>query len=121
MENSNLHSYNDRTCPARNTLAGDALARPSGDPASGPLFLVFGRSGPVFRRGEFSETGKVFGFDLGGRTIFSADRLVDFLAMNGDIFGSGDTESHFVTADIHHGDLDIVTDLDDLIALSGQH
>src|SRR5258707_14693678 len=66
----------------------------------------------------FSESGQVFGFDLGGLAILAPDGVVNFLTVDGDRFGGGDAESHLVAANIDDGDFDVVADNDRLVLLT---
>src|SRR5438552_1699329 len=71
--------------------------------------------------GDLSETRKILGFDLRRLAVFPANGVVNFFAMDADLFGGIDPQTHLVAADIHHGDLDVVSDHDRLVALTGQH
>lgn len=55
------------------------------------------------------------------RLAFASDCVVDFLAMDGDVCGGGDSESHFFAANVNDGDFDIITDDDGFVALSGEY
>src|SRR5258706_7469391 len=70
---------------------------------------------------DLSETRKILGFDLRRLAVFPANGVVDLFAMDADLFGGVDPQTHLVAADIHHGDLDVVSDHDRLVALTGQH
>src|SRR5258708_40254245 len=70
---------------------------------------------------HFAQSREILGFDLGGLTVFTPDGIVHFFAMNADRLGGVDPQTHLVAADIHHGDLDVVSDHDRLVALTGQH
>lgn len=73
-------------------------------------------------KGLFSaEPVDVLGLQLASATIVSLDRLIDFLAMDGDLGRCIDTESNFVTTDVHHGDHDIIADHDAFVTLSRQY
>src|SRR5688572_25404203 len=77
------------------------------------------RAGPL--RGDLAEAGEVFRLHLGGGAVLALDRVVHFLAVDADLLGGGDPQTHLVAADVYHGDLDVVADHDRLIALSRQH
>src|SRR5262245_39808371 len=70
---------------------------------------------------DLSKSRKILGFDLCRGAILTPDGIVDFLAMNADLFGGVDTESHFVATNVDDCDLDIVPDHDCFIALPGQY
>ena len=53
--------------------------------------------------------------------ILALDRVEAFLAMNGDLLRSIDSQSDLVATDINDRDLDIVRDNDALVALSRQN
>jgi hypothetical protein len=75
-----------------------------------------------FLRADLPDTsGQIFRLHLGGRSIFSADRVVHFFAMNADLLRSIDSEANFVATNINDGDFNVVTDHDRFIALTGQH
>src|SRR4051794_17046640 len=69
----------------------------------------------------FGDAGEVFWFDLCGFAVFAPDGVVNFFAMDADRFGGGDTESHFIPADIDDCDFNIVADNNRLVLLTGQH
>ena len=77
--------------------------------ASGQLFLHHGLFGWCW--------GRLGIFVI----IFALDRVKDFLAMDRDLLGCIDTQSHLVATDINDRDLDIVRDNDALVALSRQN
>src|SRR5262245_54798085 len=52
-----------------------------------------------------------------GATIFPLDRFVHFLPVNRDIVWSFDTEANLVTADVHNGDYDVVTNHDAFVTV----
>src|SRR5258708_6901209 len=53
--------------------------------------------------------------------VFALDRLVHFLAVYGNLGRRLDAQPHLVTADVHHGDHDVVTDDDAFVALPRQN
>src|SRR5215217_5693766 len=56
------------------------------------------------RRGvDLPKARKVLGLHLGRLAVFAADGVVDFLAMDADLFRGIDPQTHLVAADIHHG------------------
>src|SRR3954470_7699227 len=75
----------------------------------------------LFLGSDLSKTRKILGFDLRRLAVFPANGVVDLFAMDADLFGGIDPQTHLVAADIHHGDLDVVSDHDRLVALTGQH
>src|SRR5206468_1737285 len=75
-----------------------------------------------FLRADLSDTsGQIFRLHLCGRSVLPADRVVHLFAMNADLLRSIDPEANFVATDINDGDLNVVTDHDRFIALTGQH
>src|SRR5258706_10964441 len=86
---------------------------------AGSLRLIFLLG--LFLGSDLSETRKILGFDLRRLAVFPANGVVDLFAMDADLFGGVDPQTHLVAADIHHGDLDVVSDHDRLVALTGQH
>src|SRR5687768_17191189 len=86
-------------------------------PSRGLLLLVL----LLALRSDLSKSRKILGFDFRSRSILTADGVVDFLAMDADLLGGVDPQTHLVTADVYHGDLDVVADHDRLVALTGQH
>src|SRR5690349_1453806 len=83
-----------------------------------PLLLFLGLvTGSL--RADLSETRKILGLDLRRGAVFAPDGVIDFLAMDADLFGSVDPEADFVAADIHDGHLDVIPDHDRLVALTG--
>src|SRR2546422_10949853 len=70
---------------------------------------------------DLSKTRKILGFDLRRLAVFPANGVVDLSAMDADLFGGADPQTHLVAADIDHGDLDVVSDRDRLAALTGLH
>jgi len=51
--------------------------------------------------------------------VLTEDGLVKLSAMHGDVFGGIDAETHFSALHLHNGHLDVVTNHDRLIALTG--
>src|SRR3954466_3708087 len=97
----------------------ESAAIPLGVMGAGALRLIFLLR--FFLGGDLSETRKILGFDLRRLAVFPANGVVDLFAMDADLFGGIDPQTHLVAADIHHGDLDVVSDHDRLVALTGQH
>src|SRR5438128_1877412 len=81
------------------------------------LLLVFGL---IFRT-DLSKTRKILGFNLRGCTVFTTDRVVDFLAMDADLLGRIDSDSNLIAPDVDDSHFDVVADHDRLVALPGQH
>jgi len=52
--------------------------------------------------------------------LFTEDDLVYLFAVNGDVSGGGDTETHLAAPHLYDDDLDIVANHDRLIGLTGQ-
>jgi hypothetical protein len=61
---------------------------------------------------------EILGFQTRSRTILALDRIVNFLAMHGDVIRRIDAEANLVAADVHDRDLDVVTDHDRFVSLS---
>jgi hypothetical protein len=47
--------------------------------------------------------------------------IVDFLAMNGDVARRLNPQAHFISADVDHGDVDVISDDDRFVSLTGQN
>src|SRR5688572_32291571 len=75
----------------------------------------------VLAGSDLSKTRKILGFDLRRFAVFPANGVVNFLAMDADLFGGIDPQAHLVAADVNHGNFDVVADHDRLVALTGQH
>src|SRR3954463_15073890 len=95
------------------------LRREAPLPSGRGLWLIFLLW--LFLGGDLSETRKILGFDLRRLAVFTANGVVDFFAMDADLFGGIDPQTHLVAADINHGNFDVVSDHDRLVALTGQH
>src|SRR4051812_3061739 len=95
------------------------LRRRFGDGVPNPLRLIFLFG--LFLGSDLSKTRKILGFYLCRFAVFTANGIINFLAMDADLFGGIDPQTHLVAADINHGDLDVVSDHDRLVALTGQH
>jgi len=50
--------------------------------------------------------------------VLAPDRVVHFFSVDRDMGRGLDPEAHFVTSNIHNGQLDVVTDHDCLVALT---
>ena len=50
--------------------------------------------------------------------MLALDRFINFLAMDGNLGGGFDSQSHLVAPDVNNGDLDVVADENTLIALT---
>src|SRR5665213_756159 len=72
-------------------------------------------------RNDLSKTRKILGFYLRRRPVFPADGFIHFLAMDSHFLRGLNPQTNLVTADIHHSDLDVVSDHDRLISLTRQH
>src|SRR6185437_10847059 len=70
---------------------------------------------------DLSKTRKILGFHLRRRAVLAADGVIYFFAVDADLFRGIDPQTNLVAADVYHGDLDIVSDHDRLVPLSGQH
>src|SRR5690606_4972864 len=70
---------------------------------------------------DLSKTRKILGFHLGRFTVLPANGVIHFFAMDADLLGGINPQTHLVAADINHGDLDVVADHDRLIPLTRQH
>src|SRR5580658_9547642 len=70
---------------------------------------------------DLSKSRKILGFYLRRGFVLAANRVVDFLAVDADLLWSVDPQANFVSADVHYGHLDVVTDHDRFVALTGQH
>src|SRR5580700_4630462 len=53
--------------------------------------------------------------------LFPFDGVVNFLAMDGDLFRRLDAQTHLVTADFDHHDGDVITDDDLFVLLAAQY
>src|SRR3954468_5225951 len=95
------------------------LRREAPLPSGRGLWLIFLLW--LFLGGDLSETRKILGFDLRRLAVFPANGVVNFFAMDADLFWGIDPQTHLVAADINHGNLDVVADHDRLVALTGQH
>src|SRR5258705_12230346 len=67
---------------------------------AGSLRLIFLLG--LFLGSDLSETRKILGFDLRRLAVFPANGVVDLFAMDADLFGGVDPQTHLVAADIHH-------------------
>src|SRR6187455_1681358 len=67
----------------------------------GNLFLLF----LLARRwrADLSETRKILGFDLCRGAVLAPDGVINFLAMNADLFGGIDAETDLVATNIDDG------------------
>src|SRR4051794_20763804 len=105
------------------------LARTAPPGGAGSVGGAMGRSvrgavalaGPGALGGDLAKAGEVFRLHLGGGAVLALDRVIHFFAVDADLLGGRDPQTHLVAADVHHGNLDVVTDHDRLIALSRQH
>src|SRR5215207_7192299 len=84
-----------------------------------PLLLLVLVPGRLGLRRDLAEAGQVFRLHLGRGAVLAPDGVVNFLAVDADLFRGGDPQTHLVAADVYHGDLDVVPDHDRLIALPG--
>ena len=110
---------------ASRRVLGDSIARSAPTAPDCRLRLAIcgpasARSGGAFGA-DLPEARKVLGFHLGRRPVLAADGVVHFLAVDADLLGGVDPQTHLVAADVHHGDLDVVPDHDRLVPLTGQH
>jgi hypothetical protein len=69
-------------------------------------------------RGFGKQNPLVYGSDILAGGLFSLNRVVDFLSMNGDFNRRVDPKSHLVSANFHDRDGDVVANDDFLVTLS---
>src|SRR5688572_21881002 len=63
-------------------------------PVRALLRLLFLRLTRALLRADLSDTRKILGFDLRGRTVLAPDGVVDFLAVHADLLGGVDPQTH---------------------------
>ena len=96
-----------------------------------PPVITIGRSGRAANiltpreflgaRGvEVFELAGVLGVQSARLPVLALDGFVHLLTVYGDFDGGRDPQPNLVAPDIHHGDDDVVTDDDTLVAVSGQ-
>jgi hypothetical protein len=80
------------------------------------------------RSSEVTPDGRAQAFDLASilgvqaarLTILALNRLIDLLAMDGNLDRGRDPQSDFVTSDIHHGDDDVIANDDTFVSVTRQ-
>src|SRR5438093_11495180 len=73
------------------------------------------------RRIRIAQIAGVVRLELRSLAVFPLDRLINCLAMHGDVARGVDAQPHFVAADIDNRDDNVVADNDAFVTVSGQN